>query len=121
MRARLLRNKLRRRGSTLIGNCILADRARGVRPVDPDAGARDNAFEVHFIDAKGRALCDRQTVEVIDGRVVPDRVRLSLASREDSGDAFDLIVHEQERDEAELVDRVPYRVQIAFAADDFDF
>lgn len=89
--------------------------------LDPEAGTRDNAFEVHFIDAKGRALCDRQTVEVIDGRVVPDRVRLSLASREDSGDAFDLIVHEQERDEAELVDRVPYRVQIAFAADDFDF
>ena len=89
--------------------------------LDPAAGSRDNAFEVHFIDAKGRALCDRQTVEVIDGRVVPDRVRLSLASREDSGDTFDLIVHEQERDEAELVGRVPYRVELAFAADDFDF
>lgn len=89
--------------------------------LDPASGSRDNAFEVHFIDAKGRALCDRQTVEVIDGRVVPDRVRLSLASREDSGDAFDLIVHEQERDESELVDRVPFRVQIAFSADDFDF
>lgn len=104
------------------GNRVISSNIVTLRfELDPSSGSRDNAFEVHFIDAKGRALCERQSVEVIDERVVPDRVRLSLASGEDSGDAFDLIVHEAERDESELVDRVSFDARIAFSSDDFDF
>jgi hypothetical protein len=89
--------------------------------VDDSMGARDNSFEVHFIDEKGRALCDRQTVQVIEGQVVPDKVRFSLTTREDSGSTYDLIVHEDGREPHELAARVPYRAEVAFASMDFDF
>jgi hypothetical protein len=89
--------------------------------VDDSMGARDNSFEVHFIDEKGRVLCDRQTVQVIEGQVVPDKVRFSLTTREDSGSTYDLIVHEDGREPHELAARVPYRAEVAFASMDFDF
>lgn len=89
--------------------------------VDPDAGVGNNAFEVHFIDGRGRALCERQTVEVVDGRVVPTRVQFSLTTHEDSGDVLDLIIHEQDRQSAELAGRISFRSQIAFANQDFGF
>lgn len=87
---------------------------------DIDSGARDNAFEVFFIDEKGRALCDRQTVQVLDGQVVPDRVRFDLTSRDDSGSTFELIVHEDGRAPEELAARIPFTARIAFANDLFD-
>lgn len=87
---------------------------------DPAAGERDNSFEVFFIDEKGRALCERQTVQVMGGQVVPDRLRFALTTRPDSGSAYDLIVHEDGRGPAELAARVPYKAQVAFANDLFD-
>lgn len=89
--------------------------------VDPASGSRDNAFEVHFIDGKGRALCERQIVEVVDGRVVPERLRFCLTTREDSGSAYDLIVHEQGKEPTELAARVTYRADISFNTEDFGF
>lgn len=86
-----------------------------------DAGGRDNAFDVHFIDAQGRSLCERQTVEVIDGRVVPERVRFSLTTRPDSGDAYDLIVHEHDKPACELAARIPFKAGVAFSNEDFGF
>ena len=85
------------------------------------AGDSDNSFEVHFIDDKGHVLCDRQTVEVIGGRVVPDKVRFSLVTRDDSGDTYDMIIHENGREPAELAARIPYRAEVSFATDDFGF
>lgn len=87
---------------------------------DADLGTRDNAFEVFFIDEKGRALCDRQTVQVLDGQVVPDRVRFDLTSRADSGETYELIIHEVGRAPEELAARIPFKVRIAFANDLFD-
>ena len=89
--------------------------------LDETSGSRDNSFEVHFIDEKGRVLCDRQTVEVIGGRIVPDRVRFSLATRDDSGATYDMIIHEDGREPAELAARIPYKAEISFATDDFGF
>lgn len=89
--------------------------------VDSRRGSRDNALEVHFIDAKGRALCERQIVEVVDGSVVPSRLRFSLTTHDDSGSIFELIIHEQGREPSELVARIPYKADISFASDDFGF
>ena len=89
--------------------------------LDESAGSRDNTFEVHFIDEKGRVLCDRQTVEVMGGRTVPDRVRFSLSTREDSGSMYDMIIHEEGREPAELAARIPYTADVSFANDDFGF
>lgn len=89
--------------------------------LDPDAGRRDNSFDVHFIDEKGRALCERQTVEVVDGQVVPERVRFCLTTYADGGSSYDLIVHEDGKDPAELVARTPYKADIAFNTEDFGF
>lgn len=89
--------------------------------LDESAGSRDNTFEVHFIDEKGRVLCDRQTVEVMGGRTVPDRVRFSLSTREDSGSTYDMIIHEEGREPAELAARIPYTADVSFANDDFGF
>ena len=66
-------------------------------------------------------LCDRQTVEVIGGRIVPDRVRFSLATRDDSGTTYDMIIHEDGRGPAELAARIPYKAEVSFATDDFGF
>ncbi len=87
--------------------------------VSLDSGGRDNAFDVHFIDAQGRSLCERQGVEVIDGRLVPERLTFCLSTKPDSGQAFDLIVHEHDRPENELAARVPFKADIAFSADNF--
>lgn len=87
--------------------------------VDESTGTRDNSFEVHFIDEKGRVLCDRQTIEVIGGRTVPEKVRFSLATRDDSGSTYDMIIHEDERGPAELAARIPYKAEVSFATDDF--
>lgn len=89
--------------------------------VDDSTGARDNSFEVHFIDEKGRVLCDRQTVEVMGGRTVPEKVRFSLTTRDDSGTTYDMIIHENGREPAELVARIPYKADVSFATDDFGF
>lgn len=89
--------------------------------VDLKGGRRDNAFDVHFIDERGRALCERQIVEVVDGKVVPERLRFCLTTREDSGSAFDLIVHQQDKEESELAARVPYKADISFNTEDFGF
>lgn len=89
--------------------------------VDEQTGSADNSFEVHFIDGKGRVLCDRQTVQVIDGHVVPDRVRFCLSTREDSGEVYDLIIHEDGRDKAELAARIPYKANVSFTSMDFGF
>lgn len=89
--------------------------------VDESSGSRDNSFEVHFIDGKGRVLCDRQTVEVMGGRTVPDKVRFSLSTRDDSGDTYDMIIHEDGREPAELAARIPYAANVSFASDDFGF
>lgn len=89
--------------------------------LSPDAGGRDNAFDVHFIDAQGRSLCERQTVEVIDGRVVPERVCFCLTTRPDSGDAYDLIVHEHDKPACELAARIPFKAGVAFSNEDFGF
>ena len=89
--------------------------------LDPKAGWRDNSFEAHFIDQKGRVLCERQTVEVVDGHVVPERVRFSLTTYGDGGNSYDLIVHENGKDPAELVARTPYKADIAFNTEDFGF
>lgn len=107
----------------------IADRSRVITnnmfnvrfAVDPDSGRRDNSFEVHFIDKQGRALCERQNIEVIDGRVVPERVRFCLTTCDDSGDAYDLIIHEQDKPEAELAARVHYKADISFNTEDFGF
>lgn len=66
------------------------------------------------------ALCERQTVQVMGGQVVPDRLRFALTTRPDSGSSYDLIVHEDGRGPAELAARVPYKAQVAFANDLFD-
>lgn len=89
--------------------------------MDPDAGRRNNAFELHFIDAKGRALCERQTVEVVDGHVVPERVRFSLTTYADSGSSYDLIIHEDGKEPAELAACISYPAHIAFTTEDFGF
>ncbi len=89
--------------------------------VDLESGQSDNAFDVHFVDKQGRALCERQNIEVIDGRVVPERVRFCLTTREDSGDTYDLIIHEQGRPEAELVARIHYKADISFNTEYFGF
>ena len=84
-------------------------------------GTRDNSFEVYFIDNKGRALCERQIVAVIDGHIVPDRVRFSLTTRDDSGSTYDMIIHEDGREPAELAARIPYKAEVSFATDVFGF
>lgn len=89
--------------------------------VDDTVGIRNNSFEVHFIDGQGRVLCDHQTVEVIDGHVVPEKVRFSLSTRDDSGSTYDLIVHEDGREPAQLAARIPFAAEVSFAADDFGF
>lgn len=89
--------------------------------LDLDAGRRDNSFEVYFIDQKGRTLCERQTVEVIDGQVVPERARFCLTTYADGGSSYDLIVHEDGKNPAELVARMPYKADIAFNTEDFGF
>lgn len=107
----------------------VADRCRSITnnmfnvrfEVDSNSGRRDNAFDVHFIDQKGRALCERQIVEVIDGHVVPERLRFCLTTREDSGAAFDLIIHEQEKPAADLAARITYKADISFSTEDFQF
>ena len=89
--------------------------------VDPESGLGDNVFDVHFIDEKGRALCERSVVEVLNGRVVPEKLRLSLATQDDSGSRYDLIIHEQDRPDSELADRIGFKAAIAFGSHDFAF
>ena len=82
-------------------------------------GASDNAFEVYFVDEGGHTLCDRQTVQVTNGQVVPDSLGFSLVTREDSGVRFDLVAHEEGRPPEELAMREPFESRIAFATDLF--
>lgn len=82
-------------------------------------GAADNAFEVYFVDEEGHTLCDRQTVQVTNGQVVPDSLSFSLVTREDSGSRFDLVAHEEGRPPEELAMREPFESRIAFATDLF--
>lgn len=89
--------------------------------IDEMTGTKNNSFEVHFIDEQGRVLCDRQSVEVIDGHVVPEKVMFSLSTKDDSGSTYDLIVHEDDREQAQLAARIPFAADISFAADDFGF
>lgn len=86
---------------------------------DYSTGVKDNEFSVYFIDEKGRALCERQTVSVIEGSVIPQRVRFNLSTKEDSGKTFELIIHEEGRPDNELADRIPFQADIAFANDLF--
>lgn len=82
-------------------------------------GAEDNAFEVYFVDESGHALCDRQTVQVTNGQVVPDSLSFSLVTSEGSGSRFDLVAHEEGRPPEELAMRELFESRIAFATDLF--
>ena len=55
------------------------------------------------------------------GRTVPDKVRFSLSTRDDSGNTYDMIIHEDGREPAELAARIPYTADVSFASDDFGF
>ncbi len=106
----------------VLGNRTISNNMFTIRlDIDDASGTRDNAFEAFFIDENGCALCERQSVEVMEGCVVPDRLRFCLSTREDSGDVYDLIIHEVGRDESELAVRDSFTSKIAFDADDFGF
>lgn len=87
---------------------------------DTSEGARDAEFTVSFIDEKGRVLCDRQSVSVVNGKVVPERVRFNLSTKEGSGRSYDLVIHEEGRAANELVARIPYKADISFTTDYFE-
>ena len=104
----------------VIVNELEIDHAK-VNTSDFIAAARVKGRLQHLqVSSRGIDL-DRQTVEVMGGRTVPDKVRFSLATRDDSGDAYDMIIHEDGREPAELVARIPYKAEISFATDDFGF
>jgi hypothetical protein len=85
------------------------------------SGGRDNAFEAHFIDGSGKALCEKMSIEVRNGHVVPERLMFRLVTSENSGDAYELIIHEQGREQTELVSRTAFRAEVAFVSEDFGF
>lgn len=87
---------------------------------DASTGTKDAAFEMYFIDEKGRALCDRQVVEIQEGAAVPARLRFDLCTYDDSGNHYDLVVHEEGRAPEELAARIPFKAEIAFNNSLFD-
>lgn len=89
--------------------------------VEGAVAGKDNSFEAHFIDEKGRTLCERQTIEVVNGQVVPEQVRFSLSTKADSGDTYDLVIHEEGREPNELAARIPFNALVSFSSEDFDF
>jgi hypothetical protein len=44
-----------------------------------------------------------------------------LVTSENSGDAYELIIHEQGREQTELVSRTAFRAEVAFVSEDFGF
>lgn len=49
------------------------------------------------------------------------RLRFSLATRDDSGATYDMIIHEDCREPAELAARIPYKAEVSFVTGDFGF
>ena len=83
---------------------------------------KDMSFELFFIDAKGHVLNDRQLLEFKDGRLTVGKVRFCLNTRDDSGDVYELMIRESTQDDYEVVQRIPFRVKLAFVGtDNFDF
>ena len=89
--------------------------------VSKESGRRDNAFEAFFIDGKGKALCEKMSVEVRDGHVVPETLRFRLITSDNGGGIYELIIHEQGKGQTELVSRTAFRAEVAFGSEDFGF
>ena len=67
-------------------------------------------------------LNDRQLLEFKDGRLTVGKVRFCLNTRDDSGDVYELMIRESTQDDYEVVQRIPFRVKLAFVGtDNFDF
>lgn len=81
-----------------------------------DLGPRkDSAYELFFIDAKGRVLNDRQLIEIKDGKLSTEKVQFCLNTRDDSGDQYELMIRESGQEDYTVADRIPFRVKLAFA------
>ncbi len=83
---------------------------------------KEAVYELFFIDAIGHILNERQSIEVKNGKLSNDRILFSLNTREDSGEQFELMIHENGQDDYDVVGRFPFAVKLAFAGtSDFDF
>ena len=84
--------------------------------------AKDNSYELFFIDAKGHVLNDRQMIEIKNGKLSSERVQFCLNTRDNSGDQFELMIRESGQDDYEVIARLPFKVKLAFAGTfSFDF
>ena len=83
-------------------------------PVE-DRKARDHSYELFFIDKPGHVICERQLIELRNGKLSTERVQFSLSTREDSGDEYELLVRESGQNDYEIVARFPFRAKMAFA------
>ena len=86
------------------------------------AGVRDGAYELFFIDEKGRVLNDRQLLEVRGGKLSAEKVQFCLNSRDDSGEQYELMIQESGQEDYAVTARFPFRAKLAFGGtDQFDF
>ena len=80
--------------------------------------AKDNSYELFFIDANGRILNDRQLIEIKDGKLSVERVQFCLNSRDDSGNSYELMIRESGQDDYEVIARIPFKAKLAFTGTD---
>ena len=80
---------------------------------------KDNTYELFFIDEKGHVLNERQIIEISNGKLSSDRLTFSRNTREDSGDQYELMIHESGQDDYDVIARIPFKANLSFASFDF--
>lgn len=90
----------------------------GFAPAEGNMGSGE--YELFFADENEKVLCDRQQLSLVDGEVIPEKVRFCLNTGSASGKQYYLYIRKAGAPENEIVQKIPYASAIVFAAD-FDF
>lgn len=89
---------------------------------DETIHVKDKSYELFFIDVKGHVLNDRQLLEISGDGLSASRVHFCLNTRDDSGDMYELMIHEVGQDDYTVAARIPFKAKLTFAGTfDFDF
>ena len=77
-------------------------------------------YELFFVDENEKVLCDRQQLSVVNGEVIPEKVRFCLNTGNASGKTYYLYIRNVSAPENEVAQKIAYEAAITFTAD-FDF
>ena len=74
-------------------------------------------YELFFVDENEKVLCDRQQLSVVDGEVVPEKVRFCLNAGNAFGNTYYLYIRNISAPANEIAQKIAYKAAITFTAD----